>query len=84
MDDLLAEYLRKFVVVFFDDILVYSGSIDEYVGHLTLVVSLLQSHSFYLREKKCNFGLKQLAYLGYIITADEIRPNLDKIEVVKN
>lgn len=48
MNQLFADYLKKFIVVFIDDVLIYSGSLEEHVEHLIFVLSLLQSHSFFI------------------------------------
>jgi hypothetical protein len=61
------EYLDKFVVVFIDDILIYSRSEEEHEEHLHLVLQKLQDHKLYAKLSKCEFWLKQVAFLGHII-----------------
>lgn len=70
------------MVVFFDDILIYIRSLPEHNQHFREVLSLLQSHSFYVRKTKCCFGLSELNYLGNIITMEGVQPNPNKISVV--
>ena len=55
MNEIFKPYLRKFVFVFFDDILVYSKNEDEHHEHLKTVLGVLQQHQFYANEKKCAF-----------------------------
>lgn len=69
MIHLLQDLLRKYVIVFFDDILVYSTSRDSHLQHLEYVLELLQQNSFYIQQSKCVFGLTSLIYLGHVISA---------------
>jgi hypothetical protein len=62
------EYLDKFVVVFINDILVYSRSEEEHEGHLRLVLQKLLHHKLYVKLSKCEFWLKQVAFLGHVIS----------------
>jgi hypothetical protein len=68
MNEVLALLLRKFVMVFLDDILVYSKSLKEHIHHLTLVLQKLREHQLYLKASKCSFVKSQLDYLGHIIS----------------
>jgi hypothetical protein len=54
-------------VVFIDDILVYSKSVEEHEGHLCLVLQMLRDHKLYAKLSKCEFWLKQAAFLGHVI-----------------
>jgi hypothetical protein len=56
------EYIDKFIVVFIDDILVYSRSEEEHEGHLCLVLQKLRDHKLYTNLSKCEFWLKQVAF----------------------
>lgn len=69
MNSIFAPFLRKFVLVFMDDILIYSKSLAEYVQHLELVLQLLQQHQLCAKMSKCTFATSQLEYLGHIISA---------------
>lgn len=69
MNQLFEPLLRKLVIIFFEDILVYSAMRDGHLAHLTQVfTSLVRNNSFYVRERKCLFGLVELFYLGHIIS----------------
>ncbi|GJW56723.1 putative reverse transcriptase domain-containing protein [Tanacetum coccineum] len=78
MNQLFSPYLRKFVIVFFDDILIYSASLTAHMEHLECVLSCLQAHQFYVKRSKCAFGATTLEYLGHIITGVgvEVDPKL--------
>ena len=66
MNDIFKNQLRKFVLVFFDDILVNSVSWQEHLQHLQIVLDILQSHQLYVKREKCQFGQQEVQYLGYI------------------
>lgn len=84
MNQLSHELLRKYVILFFDDILIYSGLPKEHLQHLTMVFILLEQHSFFVKASECSFGLTELNYLGHIITPHGLRPDSKKINVVKS
>jgi hypothetical protein len=68
MNKVFMEYLDKFVVVLIDDILVYSRSEEEDEEHLRLVLQKLRDHKLYAKLSKCEFWLKQVAFLGHVIS----------------
>jgi hypothetical protein len=68
MNKAFMEYLDKFVVVFIDDILVYSRSEEEHEEHLRLALQKLREHRLYAKLSKCEVWMKQVAFLGYIIS----------------
>ena len=82
MNDIFRSLLRKTVIVFFDDILVFSSSMDEHAGHLSQVFSILNTHQFHLRPSKCSFGQRQIAYLGHIVADGTVAPDPSKIQGV--
>lgn len=82
MNKVFQPYLRKLVVVFFDDILVYSGSLQSHLEHLTLVLQLLQSHQLFANFKKCLFGASQVEYLGHIISVVGVATDAAKTEAM--
>ena len=67
MNEIFRGYLRKFVLVFFDDILIYSHSVEEHCTHLDLVLQILEAHELFVNAKKCCFRQSSLEYLGHII-----------------
>jgi hypothetical protein len=69
MNKVFLEYLDKFVVVFIDDILVYSKTEEEHEEHLRLVLEKLRTSELYAKFSKCEFWLTQVAFLGHAISA---------------
>jgi hypothetical protein len=82
MNKVFMEYLDKFVMVFIDDILVYSISEEEHEGHLRLVLQKLQDHKLYAKLSKCEFWLKQVAFLGHVISKGGISIDPSKVQDV--
>jgi len=74
MNDILLPYLRRFVLVFFDDILIYSLSWSEHLRHVRTVLRTLQDHQLFLKKSKCEFGRPSVAYLGHV-TSRRWRPS---------
>jgi hypothetical protein len=72
MNDVLRPFLRRFVLVFFDDILIYSTSWSERLQHVGLVFTTLRAHGLFLKRSKCSFGAVSVAYLGHVISADGV------------
>ncbi len=79
MNQVLRKYLEKFVLVYLDDIIIYSKTFKEHKEHVRLVFEALQAASLIIKPKKCKFAQKELWFLGYIISAEGIRTDLDKI-----
>nr|XP_016444054.1 PREDICTED: RNA-directed DNA polymerase homolog [Nicotiana tabacum] len=75
-------FFDEFVIVFIDDILIYSRSEAEHADHLRDVLQTLQDYRLYAKFSKCKFWLTSLAFLGHVITGDGIKVNGQKIEVV--
>jgi hypothetical protein len=82
MNSTLAPVLRKCVLVFFDDILVYSATPAEHIEHLKLVLQLLAKDKWQVKLSKCTFAQQKLTYLGHIISADGIAIDPSKIAAV--
>jgi hypothetical protein len=77
------EYLDKFVIVFLDDIIIYSKSEEEHEHHLRMVLQVLREHQLYAKLSKCPFYHKQIHYLGHIISKDGISVDPEKIESIR-
>lgn len=80
MNCMLAPYLRRFIVVFFDDIFVYSSSIEEHASHLQQVFECLELHKFYIKMSKCSFCQLTIEYLGHLVDAQGVHADPKKVE----
>lgn len=82
MNDVFRPFMRKFVLVFFDDILIYSQDMGTHTSHLQQVFQKMHEHELWVNRKKCNFGVKQLEYLGHLISGEGIKADPSKIEAM--
>jgi hypothetical protein len=82
MNRVFMEYLDKFVVVFIDDILLYSRNEEECEGHLCLVLQKHRDHKLYAKLSKCEFCLKQVAFLGDVVSKGGISMDPSKVQDV--
>jgi hypothetical protein len=84
MNKVFMEYLDKFVVVFIDDILVYSKNEEEHEGHLRLVLQKLREYKLYAKLSKCEFWLNEVSFFGHVITEGGIAVDPGKVKDVLN
>jgi hypothetical protein len=77
-------HLDEFVIVFIDDILVYSRTLAEHVGHVRKVLQILRDHKLYAKESKCELFASEVEFLGHIVGRDGMRMMEDKIQAVKD
>ena len=82
MNTLFKPYLRKFVLVFFDDILIYGRDEKEHVQHMEKVFSILRNHTLYANKKKCVFAQLKIEYLGHVISGEGFEVDLEKIRSI--
>ena len=75
-------YLDQFVVVFFDDILIYSQSEDEHGDHLRIILQALRNHQLYAKFSKCEFWLTKVKFLGHVVSALGMSVDPEKVEAV--
>ncbi|XP_038981135.1 uncharacterized protein K02A2.6-like [Phoenix dactylifera] len=80
MNEVFRPFLRRFVLVFFDDILVYSLNIMDHLFHLKTVLELLRTNKLFAKKSKCIFGSISIEYLGHIISKDGVAANPEKIQ----
>jgi hypothetical protein len=79
MNGIFRNYLDKFVIVFLDDILIYSKSEEGHEHHLILVLQVLREHQLYAKLSKCSFYQKQIHHFGHIISEQGIAVDREKI-----
>lgn len=84
MDNMLREHIGKNVLVYMDDIIIFSSSLQEHIETLRKVFTKLREHNFKTQLDKCEFLHKEIEFLGHIVTTEGIKPNPKKIEVIKN
>jgi hypothetical protein len=84
MNKVFMEYLNKFVVVFIDDILVFSKTNEEHAKHLRLVLQKLREHKLYAKRSKCEFWLKEISFLGHVVSNSGIAMDPSKVKDVLN
>ncbi|WVZ71633.1 hypothetical protein U9M48_020200 [Paspalum notatum var. saurae] len=84
MNTIFQPLLRKSVLVFVDDILVYSKTLEEHVQHLQEVFQILSQHQLFLKRSKCSFATQSLEYLGHIISGAGVSTDPSKIEAIAN
>ncbi|KAK2421547.1 hypothetical protein QL285_032165 [Trifolium repens] len=82
MNDIFRPFLRQFVLVFLDDILVYSKNEQDHLIHLQQVLEVLVKHCFIANKKKCSFGCSQVDYLGHIISAAGVSVDPGKVKCI--
>ena len=84
MNDVMGEYIDDFMLVYLDDILVFSTTEHEYKYHLRLVFQKLREHKLQAKLKKCEFGKPCVKYLGHVVGSGEVHVDQDKVAAVTN
>ena len=83
LNSIFKPFLRKFVLVFFDDILIYNKSWKDRVEHIDRVLQLLEEKQLYAKRPKCFFGVKEVEYLGHIVSHEGVKVDPRKIKAIK-
>ena len=83
MNDIFREYLDQFMVVYLDDILIYSPDLDTHEQHVHLVLSRLREHDLHAKYEKCAFEQSSVEFLGYIISPDGISKDQQKVAAIQ-
>jgi hypothetical protein len=84
MNSVLMDYLDKFVVVFIDDILIYSQCEEEHVNHLKMVLQRLREHQLYAKLSKCEFWIDEVLFLVHVINKDGLVVDLKEVVDILN
>lgn len=84
MNSILKEYINKICIVYLDDILIFSTSLDEHLINLRKILKRLREAKLKIQMDKCNFLRKQTDFLGHILTPDGVKPNPKKVEIIQN
>ena len=84
MNRILRQFIAKFVIVYLDDIVIYSETEEDHLRHIRQVFEVLRANELYARPSKCEFLVKKLEFCGHIVGNGEIRPLVSKIDIIKN
>jgi len=82
MNTIFRPHLQKFILVFFDDILIYSPTWEMHLHHVTQTLEILKQQQFFLKASKCAFGKQELEYLGHIVSHQGVKVDSKKIEAM--
>ena len=84
MNDLFMPFIDEFVLVYLDDILVFSRTWDEHVCHVKKVLDVLKREELHVKFSKCEFGKTSLVYLGHIVSNGQLKIDPSKLEMIVN
>jgi hypothetical protein len=84
MNDVLRPFLRQFLLIIFDNILIYSGTWADHIRHLCAVFSELRHHPLFIKHRKCAFGEATVSYLGHVISAEGVSMEPRKVQAIRD
>jgi hypothetical protein len=82
MNDVLYEFLDEFVVVYLDDIVIFSRCMDEHVVHLDKVLRRLKEHELFVKKEKCEFACSEITFLGHLVSFGQVRMDPKKVQAI--
>ena len=82
MNSIFKPFLQNFLLVFFEDILIYSKSWEDHVQHVDKVLQLLKEQQLYAKPSKCFLGVKEVEYLGHIVSHEGVKVDPNKIKAI--
>jgi len=83
INDILRQYLNRFVIAYLNDIIIYSNILKEHMNHVFKVLKCLNKRNLYFKSKKCEFHRKEIDFLKFVVERHEIRINLEKLRTIK-
>ena len=84
MNDILRPYLDQFVIVYLDDICIYSKTKEEHLEHLDKVLTILEQHRLFVGLDKCSFGVQEMEFLGHVVGTEGVKVDPKKVQAVKD
>jgi hypothetical protein len=82
MNHIFQPYLKKFILVFFDDILIFSQDVNSHRQHLQITLEILRKHKLFAKKFKCRFGCKEVDYLSHIVSKSGVKADPGKIQAM--
>ena len=82
MNEVLKEFLGKFIIFYLDDILIFSKTLEDHIMHIQKVFEKLREEKLLINLKKCSFVKKELVYLGFLVSVEGLKMDPEKVEAI--
>jgi len=83
INDALRQYLNRFVIIYLNDIIIYSNILKEHVNYAFKILKCLNKKNLYLKLKKCEFHQKEIDFLKFVVERHKIRIDFEKLQIIK-